>query len=147
MTNFLFTKLGLRCLYANHNIFITNQGTNGLIIITVIDNLNILALCDSGIILYIKLELTVAFKIVDMGSLAFYIGLKVTQNREKWTIKLSQPRYIKKLLDYHDILKLKTAKVFVQDTVFFPSNTPTLKVEKAKYAAKIGSIIYAMIET
>lgn len=34
----------------------------------------------------------------DMGSISFYLGLKIEQNRQEKTIKLSQPAYIDKLL-------------------------------------------------
>lgn len=47
----------------------------------------------------IKEEIVLAFDIVNMGPLAFYIGLKVTYNRTKKTIKMSQLGYIEKLLD------------------------------------------------
>lgn len=43
-------------------------------------------------------------------------------------------------------LKAKTAKILIQDIVFFPSNPPASEMEKAKYAAKVDSIIYAMVE-
>ena len=99
-------------------------------IITSFDNnLNIVAPSGSGIISRIKSELTTAFEMVDMGSLAFYVGLKVTHNREKRTIKLSQPSYIEKLLDCHRMLKAKTAKVPMQDTILLPSNRPTSESE------------------
>ena len=84
---------------------------------------------------------------VDMGPLAFYMRLKVTRDREKQTIKLSQPGYIEKLLDCHGMCKVKTAKVPIQDTILLPSDTLTSKLEKAKYSAKVGSIIYTMVET
>lgn len=82
-----------------------------------------------------------------MGPLAFYVGLKVTRDREKRNIKLSQPGYIEKLLDRHGMSKAKTAKVPMRDTILLPSNTPASEIEKTKYAAKVGSIMYAMVET
>lgn len=82
-----------------------------------------------------------------MGLLAFYVGLKVTWDREKRTIKLSQPGYIEKLLDRHGILKAKTAKVPMRDTILLPSDTPTSELERAKYSVKVGSIMYAIVET
>lgn len=111
MVNFLFIKLGLLHLYANHSIFITDQGINGPIITTFINNFNIFAPYSSRIISRIKSTLTTAIEIVDMGLLAFYVGLKVTWDWEKWTIKLFQPGYIKKLFNRYGILKAKTAKV------------------------------------
>lgn len=144
MANFLFIKLGLYCLYANHNIFIIGQGINSFIIIIFTNNLNVFNPHCSGITSHIKSKLTTAFELVDMGPL---VRLKVNQDREKQTIKLSQLRYIEKWLDCYSILKAKTAKVFMQDTVVFPSNTPVSKIEKAKYIAKVGSIMYVMVET
>ncbi len=143
----MFIKLGLHCLHANHIIFVTYQDVNGLIIISFVDNLNIFAPHGSSIICRINKELTAAFKIVDMGPLVFYVGLKITQNREKWIIKLLQPDYIKKPLDCHGIYKAKTAKVLMQDTILLPSVTLISELDKAKYSAKFGSMIYTMFET
>ncbi len=84
---------------------------------------------------------------VDMGPLAFYVRLKVIRDREKKTIKLSQPRYIEKLLDCHGMLKIKTTKVLMRETVLLPSDAPISDLKKAKYLAEVGSIMYAMVET
>lgn len=65
----------------------------------------------------------------------------------KTDYQLSQPGYNEKLLDRHSMTKAKTAKVPMQDIIFLPSNTPALELEKVRYAAKVGSIIYAMVET
>lgn len=46
----------------------------------------------------LKEELTVAFKIVDMGPISVYFSLKVSQDCEKMMIKLFQPAYIIKIL-------------------------------------------------
>ena len=130
LANFLFTKLGLHRLHADHSIFATDQDIKNSIITSFIDNLNIFALLGSGIISCIKSELTTAFEMVNMGPLVFYVGLKVTRDQEKRTIKLSQPGYIEKLLDCHGMLKAKTAKVFIRDTILLPSNTPASELEK-----------------
>lgn len=74
---------------------------------------------------------------VDIGPLAFYVGLKVTRDRERKTIKLSQPGYIEKLLDRHGILKAKTTKVPMRETALLPSDAPISNLEKAKYSAKV----------
>ena len=91
----------------------------------------------SGIISRIKSELAAAFDMVDMGPLAFYVGLKVTRDRENRTIKLSQPGYIEKLLDRHGMLKAKTTKVPMRETVLLPSDKSVSDLDKAKYSAKV----------
>ena len=117
------------------------------IITSFVDHPNIFAPFGIGIISRIKSELTTAFEMVDLGPLAFYVGLKVIRDREKWTIKLSQPGYIEKLLDRYGMLKPKTAKVPMRDTILLSSNIPASKSENVKYAAKVSLIIYAMVET
>ena len=94
----------------------TLQGVERPIITTIVDDLNIFAPAGSGIIKRIKEELAAAFDMVDMGPLAFYVGLKVDCDRKQRTIKLSQPGYIEKLLDQHGMLKAKTAKIPMRET-------------------------------
>lgn len=50
------------------------------------------------VISQVEEELMVAFEMVDMGSISFYLGLKISWDCEKKTIKLSQPVYINKIL-------------------------------------------------
>lgn len=45
-----------------------------------------------------KTELITAFLMMDIGLINFYLEIKVECNREKRTIKLSQPAYISKIL-------------------------------------------------
>lgn len=84
---------------------------------------------------------------IDIGLFAFYVELKVTQDWQKRTIKLFQFGYIEKLLDRHGMLKAKTTKIPMRVTDLLLSDTPVSDLEKGKYSAKVGSIMYAMIET
>ena len=76
-----------------------------------VDNLNIFASYRIGIIFCIKLELTIAIEIIDINLLIIFVELKVIWNWEKQIIKLFQLRNIKKLSNFHSILKAKIAKV------------------------------------
>ncbi len=147
LAEFLFTKLGLYQLYVDHSIFVTSQGVQGPIITTFIDDFHIFALVGSGIIKQIKGKLASAFDMVDMEPLVFYIRLKVTRNCKKKIIQLSQPGYIEKLLDQYGMLKAKTAKTPMRETSLLPYEKPVSSNKKTKYAAKIGSIMYAIVET
>lgn len=62
-------------------------------------------------------------------------------------IKLSEPNYIKKLLDCYDMFKAKTAKVLMQDTILLLFDTSISELEKTKYPAKVASIMYVMVKT
>ncbi len=52
----------------------------------------------SGMIKWVKTELTSTFSMVDMGPISFHLGLKVKRNWHEKTIKLPQPGYIEKIL-------------------------------------------------
>ena len=52
----------------------------------------------SGMIKWVKTELTSTFSMVDMGPISFHLGLKVKRNWHEKTIKLPQPGYIEKVL-------------------------------------------------
>lgn len=54
LAEFLFTKLGLHRLHADHSIFVTTEGVRDPIITTFVDDLNIFAPPGSGIIQRIK---------------------------------------------------------------------------------------------
>ena len=82
LANFLLKKLGLKRINADHSTFVTKAGLNGPVVSTFIDDIKIMAPKNSGMIERVKLELTFAFSMVDMGSISFYLGLKVQQDRE-----------------------------------------------------------------
>lgn len=94
----------------------------------------------------IKRDLASAFDIIDINSLVFYVCLKITYNQKKKTIKLSQPSYIKKLLNQHGILKAKIAKIPMQKTSLLLYDKLVSPNKKTKSTAKIKSIIYTIIE-
>ena len=78
--------------------FVTPPGVQGPIITTFVDDLNIFAPEGSGIMKRIKGELAAAFDMVDMGPLAFYVGLKVTRDFKQRTIELSQLAILRRYL-------------------------------------------------
>lgn len=146
LSEFLFTKLGLYRLHADHNIFVTSQGIQGFIITTFIDDFNSYAPAGSGIIKQIKRELAAVFDMLAIRPLAFYVGLKVIHDYKQKTIKLLQPGYIEKLFDQHGMLKAKTTKISIRETPLIPYKKPVSSNKKTKDGAKIGSIMYAIVE-
>lgn len=92
-------------------------------------------------------KLASAFNMVDISPLAFYIALKITCDQTKKIIELSQPGYSEKLLDKHIMVKAKTIKTLIQKTSLQPYNKLVSSNKKIKYVAKIGSIMYVIVET
>ena len=123
------------------------QGVQGPIVTIFVNDLNIFTPAGNGIMKQVKKKLAATFNIIDIRPLAFYVRLKITCNYEQKTIKLSQPSYIKKLLNQYGILKAKIVKIFMQEISLLPYKKPVTLIEKIKYVAKIRFIIYIMIKT
>lgn len=102
LSSFLLKKLGLKQTNADHSIFVITSGINGLIVSTFVDDIKVMGIKGSGHIEKVMLKLAAAFKMADMGSISFYLRLKVERDRAKKTLKLLQAAYIDKILTkYH----------------------------------------------
>ena len=127
----------------------TGVGLNGLVVSIFVDDIKIMAPKGSGITQRVKMELTSAFSIVDMGPISFYLGLKVERDREKRTIKLSQPAYIDKVLSKFHLDKAHTATTPIKESSILQPRTEgqAIATEKEKYQGMIGSIMFSIVET
>ena len=81
LSSFFLEKLGLTRINSDHSIFITRQGLEGPVVSTFVYEIKIIGPKNTWVIVGVKMELTAAFKIVDMGPISFYLGLKVDKNR------------------------------------------------------------------
>ena len=151
LSGFLLEKFGLARIHADHSIFITKAGLNGPIRSKFIDDINVIAPQGSGIIQRIKTELTAAFSMVDMGSISFYLGLKIEQNREKRTIKLSHLAYIDKVLNRFHFDEANAVDTLMKETTLFQPRAEgdgeRTAAKKKRYQGMTGCIIFSMVET
>lgn len=86
---FLLKKLGLSQINANHSIFVISIRIHGPIISMFVDDIKVMEVKGSGYIERVKHELATVFKMIDIGPINFYLGLKVERNRQNKTLKLS----------------------------------------------------------
>lgn len=149
LSTFLLERLRLRRTHADHSIFTTKAGLNGPIVGTFVDDIKIMGIKGSGFIERVKAELAATFAMVDMGPISFYLGLKVQRDREKKTIKLSQPAYIDKVLG-----KFHLNKANVVNTPMKETQPLTQRIdgeaslsEKENYQGMTGSLMFSMVET
>lgn len=148
LSSFLLEKLGLTRINADHSIFITEQGLKGPVVSTFVDDIKIVGPKDTGVIARVKMELTAAFEMVDMEPISFYLGLKVDRNREKKTIKLSQPAYIQNVLTKYHLDKANTTNTPMKKVTLGPNlSTEATQAEKERYQGMIGSLMLSMVET
>lgn len=80
---FYLEKLGFTLINTDYNIFITWQSFDGLVISIFVDNIKIVGLESNKIITQVKIDTTTEFEIVDIRSISFYFGLRVSKNSKK----------------------------------------------------------------
>ena len=148
-SNYLLQKLGLARINADHRIFISKAGLNGLVISTFVDDIKIIAPKRSGHISRVKAELVAAFSMVDMGPISFYLGLKVQRDRKNHTIKLSQPAYIDKVLSKFHLNKAHAVATPMKESAILQARieSEASTAERERYQGIIGFIMFSMVET
>lgn len=71
----------------------------------------------------VKAELASAFSLADMGPISFDLGLTVERDREKRTVKLSQPAYIDKVLARFHLNKAHSVNTPMKETALLQQRT------------------------
>lgn len=123
ISKYLFKEIGLTRLQADHRIFSTEIGIHGPMISIWVDDLNLVTPCGSPWMKRMKDLLTLGFKMVDMGPILYYLGLKFDRNRIATTIKLSQSAYVEKMLHRFGLLEAKTATTPLKESLLLAPNT------------------------
>lgn len=128
--------------------FVTDQEVHGPMISIWVDDLNLFTPRGSPWMQKMKDMLAAGFKMVDMGPISYYLGLKVERDRTKNTIKLSQPVYIEKMLHRFNLSNAKTSSVPMKETSILAPNAKEATPKEIKdFQAIVGSIMFAILET
>ena len=81
-----------------------------------------------------KREMAARFRISDLGTLSYYLGIKVRQGKE--TLTLGQSAYASKLLERSGMAECKPCVTPMEER---------LKLTKASTAAKVDATLYQSI--
>lgn len=148
LLSFFLEKRGLTRINADYSIFTTSQGLERPVVSTFVDDIKIIGPKNIGVIAKVMTELTATFKMADMGPISFYLGLKVDKDRQKTTIKLSQPAYIQKVLaKYHFEKTNPTNTPMKKIALGHNLSTEATQAEKKRYQGMTSLLIFSMVET
>ena len=94
----------------------------------------------------IKTSLRQNFKMTDMGSLHFCLGVSVEQSTDK--IKLSQKQYIQKLLKRYELDDANPVCTPMDLNVRLVADDGLSKpTDKSRYQSMVGSLLYVAVAT
>ena len=142
----LMESLDFKQCQADPRIFIKGSEADKLTIIAVyVDDLIIITSTEEEMN-QIKVSLNKHFKMKDMGSLHFCLGVHIKQSEEG--LQLCQKRYIEKLLQRYGLQDANAVSTPVDLNVKLVADDGHSKpVDKVRYQSMVGSLLYAAVAT
>ena len=134
----------------DHSLYI--HETRGLIILLYVDDM-VLAASSRGSIDWAKAALHKHFNMTDLGELKMFIGVEISRNRSKRTLKAGQAPYIERILREHGMEWCATVTTPVDPAVHLAKTeteflaTPANEDNRQRYQSAVGSLMYAMLGT
>ena len=148
-------ELGFKPSDADPCIFIRSRNSALSIVFTHVDDLGLI--CDSvNEVANLKGELTRYFPISNLGEVHHLLGIKITRDRDKRTIALSQERYILDLLRRYGYENLNPVRTPLDTSVRLSKNMPLATTASGKdqqkyrdfpYQSIVGSLMHAAVMT
>jgi hypothetical protein len=87
-------------------------------------------------------ELGGIFTVRDLGSVRYFLGMEVTRDRVKQTVKLTQRRAALNLLSEHGMEETLARRVPLNPGEKAQNEGEPLDTEKFPYASLVGSLLY-----
>ena len=137
----------------DHCVFVKKyDGGDFIILLLYVDDMLIVG-HDPKKISSLKKALSKSFAMKDLGSAKKILGMKITRDRSKKLLWLSQESYVEKLLERFNVHKAKPISTpLAGHFKLSTKQSPTSKKEKEEmnnvpYSFAVGSLMYAMICT
>lgn len=138
---------------SDHCVFIKRYaGGDFLILLLYVDDILIVGQ-DRIKIAALKKDLSKSFAMKDLGPAKQILGMRITRDRSKRLLWLSQERYLEKVLERFNMHKSKPVSTplaghFKLSSKLSPTSEKEMKeMEKIPYSSAVGSLMYAMICT
>jgi transposase InsO family protein len=146
------TSFGFEMIEEDHCLYLKRSKRSILILSLYVDDI-LLAGNDIDSIVTTKKWLSSTFEMKDMGEANFVLGVKITRDRSKKLLSLSQGTYIKKILERFHMHNSKPIDTPMEKGCTLsldqcPKNDEEKnQMSKVPYASVIGSLMYAMLCT
>jgi hypothetical protein len=98
----------------------------------------------------LKKEISRKFETEELGPAAYFVGVRITRNREEGTISLCQDAYVNKILHRFGMQNCKPADTPVATgaaEVMIPHTSKATQADIELYGSKIGSLMYLAVQT
>jgi Reverse transcriptase (RNA-dependent DNA polymerase) len=139
------SSLGFQPLDADSSVFCRD----GIIIAIYVDDL-LLTGASKPDIDKVKDSLKERFKMSDLGACHFYLGMEVTRDRPRRTLRLSQTAYLRKILQDFGMEHCNKVTTPMETSSRLMPAEPGYEADskfRKQYQSAVGSLMYAMLGT
>jgi hypothetical protein len=146
------TDIGFKRLESDHSVFVYDRDGVKLVVPVHVDDL-VLASPSKAAIQKVKDELRARFKIHDQGPTSFILGVKLERDRARRTISLSQPAYIRSILESYRMQECNPASTPMSEKTRLSSSMSPVSAEeiaemkRIPYREALGKLLYLSIAT
>ena len=139
--------IGFRCLQAEPTLYIRKEHTNFVIIGLYVDDLPI-ASHSTKCMLQVINQLKEKFCVKDLEPIEHFLGIKVTQNRIKGTLSLSQKKLVEEILQKFEMMDCKPISTPMTVPCKLSTNDSPKSIEEEQVMASLpyrqilGSVRY-----
>lgn len=143
-------KIGCKQLKLDGGVFQMQRGEEFMMIPSHVDDL-IVAFRGQNLFDELKAKLMTRFKMKDLGELRHFLGVKITRDRNRRIITLSQSQYIESTLKEFNMLDCK-GRDYPGQIKLTKTMSPTTDEEKIEmvttpYSQAVGKLMYLAITT
>ncbi len=144
-------KMGLTRLESDHCVFmgLAEGPRKEVLVLVYVDDLLITGRNSSAISL-VKSGLQSSFNLKDMGSVKFFLGVRISRDRPNQTITLYQDTYIQKVLERFSLSECRPTKTPISVGHNLQQAHDGLQQDSQlgkQYQMLIGSAMYTMLQT
>ncbi|KAJ9512226.1 hypothetical protein QJQ45_012781 [Haematococcus lacustris] len=97
---------------------------------------------DTDSLNYVKQQLSAVFGIKNLGDTKWFLGMKVTRDRNLGTLKLDQQQYVHELLNTYGMTAAHSKSVPMAPAVKLEKEGVALDTSEHSYSGLVGSLLY-----
>ena len=128
--------------YNDYSLFVRGSGSSFVALLVYVDDI-MLARPDSSLLQQVKQEIQATFKLKDLGSLKYFLGLEIA--RSKQGIFLSQRKYTLSLMEATSHLASKLVSLLMDPNLKLSSTDGEPLQAISQYRKLIGRLLYVTI--
>jgi hypothetical protein len=132
-------KLGFRQSPLEHGLYARSEGDTRLLVGVYVDDLIVIGGCSKTISNF-KEQMQAEFKMSDLGSLSFYLGIEVHQNKGR--ITLSQGAYAAKIVEKAGLTGCNPCATPMEPRIKLSKTSSAPAMDGTLYRSLVGSLRY-----